>query len=78
MEKKLEDTGPGKVLFMKSVLQNATIEANSCQTNALLGVVNQHKDGKRKTDKFLMRSLSIFSLLIASLHPNGYQSNLND
>lgn len=45
---------------MKSVLQNATIEANSCQTNALLGVVNQHKDGKRKTDKFFDEIVEYF------------------
>lgn len=53
MEKKLEDTGPGKVLLLESVLQNVIIEANSCQTNAWLGVVNQHKDGKRKANFFL-------------------------
>lgn len=48
MEKKLEDIGPGKVLYMKNVFKNATTEANLCQTNAELDVDNRHKDGKLK------------------------------
>jgi hypothetical protein len=48
MEKKLEDTGLGKALYMMSVFKNVTTEANLCQTNATLDVENQHKDGKGK------------------------------
>lgn len=48
MERKLEDTGPGRALYMINVFRNAIIEANSCRTNAAQDVENQHKDGKHK------------------------------
>lgn len=49
MEKKLEDTGLGKVLYMMSVFKNAITEADSAQTNAAQDVENQHKDGNSIT-----------------------------
>lgn len=49
MEKKLEDTGPGRVNLMMDVFRNAITEENSCPTNALQDVENQRKDGKNKS-----------------------------
>lgn len=46
MEMKLEDIGLGRPPSMKNALNIATIEENSCPTNAILVVEKQHKDGK--------------------------------
>jgi hypothetical protein len=48
MEKKLEDTGQGKALYMMSVFKNVITGANLCQISATLDVESQHKDGKAK------------------------------
>lgn len=46
MEKKLEDIGLEMPPGMKDALNIATIEENSCPTNAIQVVEKQHKDGK--------------------------------
>jgi hypothetical protein len=48
MEKKLEDTGLGKALYMISVFKNVITGVNLCQISASLDVESQHKDGKAK------------------------------
>ena len=48
MEKKLEDTGLGKALYMISVFKNVITGANLCLISASLDVESQHKDGKEK------------------------------
>lgn len=45
MEMKLVDTGLGEALFMMNVFMNAITEENLNQTNVLLDVENQPKDG---------------------------------
>ena len=47
----LEDTGLEKALYMMSVYNNVSIEANSIPTNAAQGVENHHRDGKSKIMK---------------------------
>ena len=44
MEKKLEDSGLEKTLYMISVQSNVITEANSAPTNAAQGVENQHRE----------------------------------
>ena len=74
MEKKLEDTGLGKALYMMSVFKNVTTEANLCQTNATLDVENQHKDGKGKIiincKKESPYALFFILLIAAQLQPH--------
>jgi hypothetical protein len=48
MEKKLEDTGLGKALYMISVFKNVITGVNLCLISASLDVESQHKDGKEK------------------------------